>query len=85
LNDAFSVSSFSSVEDTSNEYYLKHHDQFESRERRYRESLEENKKKKTRNNKANLININSKPQNLDSTITETSESCFKFRIEIDNN
>lgn len=77
--------SFSSVEDTSDEAYHKYHDQYEKRERDYRQEIYggyDKKKKKENNLKKN--NSNSK-LNLETSKTDSSEGCYKIRIEIDNN
>ena len=71
--DNISVSSFSSVEDISDEVYAKYHDQYESREREWRETFfgdpEKKKKEVSRN-------VN------DNTRTDISEGNFKIRIDL---
>jgi hypothetical protein len=73
--DHISVSSFSSVEDISEEIYAKYHDQYERREREWREKLfgdpEKKKKEVSRN-------VN------DNTRTDISEGNFKIRIDFYN-
>ena len=74
--DSFSVSSFSSVEDTSDEAYSKYHVQYEKREREWREKffgIGDHKKKPREANK-NLLH---------DTRTESSEGNFRIRIDLD--
>jgi len=73
--DLISVSSFSSVEDTSEEVYAKYHDQYEKREREWREKLFGDPEKKKRDTARNVN---------DTTRTDISEGNFKIRIDLDN-